>query len=235
MNAITVKNLTKTYGEHVAVDNLSFTVLKGSVFGLLGANGAGKSTSLECILGTKKMDSGEVFILGENPVKNRTSVFEKTGVQFQEAKYQELIKVSELCENTACVYKNPHDYKELLSDFGIADKANSFVKDLSGGERQRLFIVLALLPNPEVVFLDELTTGLDARSRRDVWKILESLKKRGLSILLTSHFMDEVEALCDQILILKKGKTVFSGTVAQAKSESKKEKFEDAYLWFTEE
>lgn len=235
MNAITVKNLTKTYGEHVAVDNLSFTVLKGSVFGLLGANGAGKSTSLECILGTKKMDSGEVFILGENPVKNRTSVFEKTGVQFQEAKYQELIKVSELCENTACVYKNPNDYKELLSDFGIADKANSFVKDLSGGERQRLFIVLALLPNPEVVFLDELTTGLDARSRRDVWKILESLKKRGLSILLTSHFMDEVEALCDQILILKKGKTVFSGTVAQAKQKSGKEKFEDAYLWFTEE
>ena len=235
MNAITVKNLTKTYGEHVAVDNLSFTVLKGSVFGLLGANGAGKSTSLECILGTKKMDSGEVFILGENPVKNRTSVFEKTGVQFQEAKYQELIKVSELCENTACVYKNPNDYKELLSDFGIADKANSFVKDLSGGERQRLFIVLALLPNPEVVFLDELTTGLDARSRRDVWNILESLKKRGLSILLTSHFMDEVEALCDEILILKKGKTVFSGTVAQAKQESGKEKFEDAYLWFTEE
>lgn len=235
MNAITVKNLTKTYGEHVAVDNLSFTVLKGSVFGLLGANGAGKSTSLECILGTKKMDCGEVFILGKNPVKDRTDVFEKTGVQFQEAKYQELIKVSELCENTACVYKNPNDYKELLSDFGIADKANSFVKDLSGGERQRLFIVLALLPNPEVVFLDELTTGLDARSRRDVWKILESLKKRGLSILLTSHFMDEVEALCDQILIFKKGKTVFSGTVAQAKQESGKEKFEDAYLWFTEE
>lgn len=235
MNAITVKNLTKTYGEYVAVDNLSFTVLKGSVFGLLGANGAGKSTSLECILGTKKMDCGEVFILGKNPVKDRTDVFEKTGVQFQEAKYQELIKVSELCENTACVYKNPNDYKELLSDFGIADKVNSFVKDLSGGERQRLFIVLALLPNPEVVFLDELTTGLDARSRRDVWKILESLKKRGLSILLTSHFMDEVEALCDQILILKKGKTVFSGTVAQAKQKSGKEKFEDAYLWFTEE
>ena len=235
MNAITVKNLTKTYGEHVAVDNLSFTVLKGSVFGLLGANGAGKRTRLECILGTKKMDCGEVFILGKNPVKDRTDVFEKTGVQFQEAKYQELIKVSELCENTACVYKNPNDYKELLSDFGIADKANSFVKDLSGGERQRLFIVLALLPNPEVVFLDELTTGLDARSRRDVWNILESLKKRGLSILLTSHFMDEVEALCDQILILKKGKNVFSGTVAQAKQKSGKEKFEDAYLWFTEE
>ena len=235
MNAITVKNLTKTYGEYVAVDNLSFTVLKGSVFGLLGANGAGKSTSLECILGTKKMDCGEVFILGKNPVKDRTDVFEKTGVQFQEAKYQELIKVSELSENTACVYKNPNDYKELLSDFGIADKANSFVKDLSGGERQRLFIVLALLPNPEVVFLDELTTGLDARSRRDVWNILESLKKRGLSILLTSHFMDEVEALCDEILILKKGKTVFSGTVAQAKQKSGKEKFEDAYLWFTEE
>ena len=235
MNAITVKNLTKTYGEHVAVDNLSFTVRKGSVFGLLGANGAGKSTSLECILGTKKMDCGEVFILGENPVKNRTSVFEKTGVQFQEAKYQELIKVSELCENTACVYKNAQDYKKLLSDFGIADKADCFVKDLSGGERQRLFIVLALLPNPEVVFLDELTTGLDARSRRDVWKILEALKNRGLSILLTSHFMDEVEALCDEICILRKGKIVFQGTIEQAKLQCNCGKLEDAYLMLSGE
>src|SRR5574344_1730288 len=118
---IKVENLTKYYHNLKAVENINITVCRGEVFGLLGANGAGKSTSLECILGTKKMDCGEVFILGKNPVKDRTDVFEKTGVQFQEAKYQELIKVSELCENTACVYKNPHDYKELLSDFGIAD------------------------------------------------------------------------------------------------------------------
>ena len=165
----------------------------------------------------------------------REKVFEKVGVQFQEAKYQELVKVEELCEMTAAVYKNPQNYEKLLDEFGIADKRKTFVKELSGGERQRLFIVLALIPNPEVVFLDELTTGLDARARREVWNILLKLKNQGLSILLTSHFMDEVEALCDEILILKKGKTVFHGTVDEAKKQSGISQFEDAYLWFTDE
>ena len=123
----------------------------------------------------------------------------------------------------------------LGSASAIADKAGTYIKDLSGGERQRLFIVLALIPNPDLVFLDELTTGLDARARRDVWNILERLKNQGLSILLTSHFMDEVEALCDEILILKKGHTVFHGTVEEAKTESGKQNFEDAYLWYTDE
>lgn len=181
------------------------------------------------------MDSGEVSILGMNPKKDRTTVFEKVGVQFQESKYQELIKVNELCENTSVLYRNARDYKELLDRFGLADKQTVFVKDLSGGERQRLFIVLALIPNPELVFLDELTTGLDARARRDVWKLLEQLKQQGLSILLTSHYMDEVEALCDRIIILKKGKTVFEGTTEQAKAVSGKVSFEEAYLWFTDE
>ena len=235
MNAIVVKNLTKKYGDHVAVDDLSFQVRKGEVFGLLGANGAGKSSTIECILGTRKMDSGEVSILEMNPIKERTKVFERVGVQFQESKYQEQVKVEELCEMTASVYRNPQNYESLLADFGIADKKKTLVKELSGGERQRLFIVLALIPNPELVFLDELTTGLDARARREVWNILLKLKKQGLSILLTSHFMDEVEALCDEILILKKGKTVFHGTVEEAKTESGKSQFEDAYLWFTDE
>lgn len=235
MNAIEVKNLTKTYGDKIAVDNLSFHVEKGNVFGLIGANGAGKSTTIECILGTKKLDAGEVSILGMNPIKERTKVYERVGVQFQESKYQDLVKVEELCEMTASVYQAPQNYEDLLTSFGIADKKKSFVKELSGGERQRLFIVLALIPNPELVFLDELTTGLDARARRDVWNILENLKKQGLSILLTSHYMDEIEALCDEILILKKGKTVFHGTVEEAKSESGKENFENAYLWYTDE
>ncbi|MGN0366015.1 MAG: ABC transporter ATP-binding protein [Suilimivivens sp.] len=235
MNAIVVKNLTKKYGTNIAVDNLSFQVKKGKVFGLLGANGAGKSSTIECILGTKKMDAGEVSILEMNPIKERTQVFERVGVQFQESKYQELVKVEELCEMTASVYKEPQSYEDLLTAFGIADKKKEYVKELSGGERQRLFIVLALIPNPELVFLDELTTGLDARARRDVWSILEKLKKQGLSILLTSHYMDEIEALCDEILILKKGKMVFHGTVEEAKSESGKKYFEDAYLWYTDE
>lgn len=235
MNAIEVKNLTKKYGVHFAVKDLSFHVKKGTVFGLLGANGAGKSTTIECILGTKKMDTGEVSILGMDPVKDRTKVFERTGVQFQESKYQELVKVKEFCEMTASVYKTPADYEALLNEFGIADKTGTYVKELSGGERQRLFIVLALIPAPELVFLDELTTGLDARARRDVWNILERLKNQGLSILLTSHFMDEVEALCDEILILKKGHPVFHGTVEGARAGSGKQNFEDAYLWYTDE
>ena len=232
---IVVKNLTKKYGSNVAVDDLSFQVKQGSVFGLLGANGAGKSSAIECILGTKKHDKGDVTILGMNPCKDRKTLFEQVGVQFQESKYQELIKVSELCEITASLYKQPKDYKELLKIFGISDKMNAFVKDLSGGERQRLFIVLALIPNPKLVFLDELTTGLDARARRDVWNVLSTLKKQGLTILLTSHFMDEVETLCDQILVLKKGRTVFHGTVNEAMEQSGQNNFEDAYLWFTDE
>ena len=232
---IKVEHLSKSYGNRKAVDDLSFTVKRGKVFGLLGANGAGKSTTIECVLGTKKADSGVVSIEGMNPVIHRRELFEQVGVQFQESNYQENIKVGELCEVTASLYKNAADYNKLLKKFGIADKGKALVKELSGGEKQRLFIVLALIPNPKVVFLDELTTGLDARARRDVWQILAKLKADGLTILLTSHFMDEVEALCDEICILKKGKPVFYGTVAEAINQSPHHQFEDAYLWFTDE
>ncbi|MGN1341411.1 MAG: ABC transporter ATP-binding protein [Oscillospiraceae bacterium] len=230
MNAIVVDNLTKKYGSFTAVDNLSFQVRKGEVFGLLGANGAGKSTTIECILGTKPADSGTVSIFGGDPKKDRKTLFQKIGVQFQECDYQPEIRVLELCEETACLYRKPSDWKELCERFGIGGKLNTAVKSLSGGERQRLFIVLALIPNPQLVFLDELTTGLDAKARRGVWKILSELKSNGLTILLTSHFMDEVETLCDEICILRQGKAVFQGTVERAKEASGCEKFEDAYL-----
>lgn len=230
MNAIVVDNLTKKYGSFTAIDNLSFKVRKGEVLGLLGANGAGKSTTIECISGTKTVDSGTVSIFGSDPRKDRKKLFQKIGVQFQQCDYQPEIRVSVLCEETACLYKNPTDWKKLCERFGIGDKLNSSVKSLSGGERQRLFIVLALIPDPVLVFLDELTTGLDTKARRGVWKILSELKSKGLTILLTSHFMDEVEALCDEICILSQGKAVFYGTVEQAKEASGCEKFEDAYL-----
>lgn len=230
MNSIIVDGLTKKYGDYTAVDRLSFQVRKGEVFGLLGANGAGKSTTIECVLGTKSFDSGTVTIFGSEPKKDRKNLFQKIGVQFQQCDYQPEIRVSELCEETACLYKEPADWKELCRRFGIGDKLNTDVKSLSGGERQRLFIVLALVPNPELVFLDELTTGLDAKTRRGVWGILTELKKKGLTILLTSHFMDEVETLCDEICILRQGKSVFNGTVGEAKQASGCEKFEDAYL-----
>lgn len=229
-DVIKVTQLSKSYGSQKAVSELELSVKKGTVFGLLGANGAGKSTAIECILGTKKADQGQVLILGLDPVRDRKSLFQKIGVQFQENCYQTEILVSELCEETACLYQSPADWKGLCSEFGLSGKYKSPVKNLSGGERQKLFIVMALIPNPQVVFLDELTTGLDAKARRDVWKILSELKRRGLTIFLTSHFMDEVEALCDQICILKEGRAVFYGTVGQAKHFSGCEDFEEAYL-----
>ncbi len=195
--AVFVEGLTKTYDGKKVVDRLNLSVPSGTVFGLLGANGAGKSTTIECILGTKQADEGNVRLLGQNPKKHRRNLFQRIGVQFQEGDYQQEIKVSELCEETACLYRNPADWRILCEQFGIGDKQGASVKSLSGGERQRLFIVLALIPQPELVFLDELTTGLDAKARRSVWKTLESLKEKGLTIFLTSHFMDEVEALCD--------------------------------------
>ena len=217
------------------MNNLNLSVKHGTVFGLLGANGAGKSATIECILGTKKADSGTVTLLGQDPKKSRRSLFQKIGVQFQEGDYQQEIKVQELCEETACLYRNPADWQALCAQFGIGDKLKNPVKSLSGGERQRLFIVLALIPDPELVFLDELTTSLDAKARRGVWKTLEKLKDQGLTIFLTSHFMDEVEALCDEICILKKGRPVFYGTVEQAKQQCGCQRFEDAYLMLSDE
>ena len=232
--AIFVEGLTKTYGGKAVVDHLDLSVKSGMVFGLLGANGAGKSTAIECMLGTKQADNGTVRLLGQDP-KKRRKLFERIGVQFQEGDYQKEIRVSELCEETASLYRDPADWHNLCGQFGIGDKANTPVKGLSGGERQRLFIVLALIPQPELVFLDELTTGLDAKARRGVWKKLENLKEQGLTIFLTSHFMDEVEALCDEICILKKGTPVFRGTVEQAKAQCGCERFEDAYLQLSSE
>ncbi len=233
--AIFVEGLTKAYHGKTVVDHLDLSVPSGTVFGLLGANGAGKSTTIEWMLGTKQADSGAIRLLGQDPRKHRRTLFQRIGVQFQEGDYHREIKVSELCEETASLYQNPADWRELCRQFGIGDKENTAVKSLSGGERQRLFIVLALIPQPELVFLDELTTGLDAKARRSVWKTLEGLKEQGLTIFLTSHFMDEVETLCDEICILKRGISVFRGTVAQAKAQCGCERFEDAYLQLADE
>lgn len=232
---IHVKNLSKSYGSTSVVRNVDISVKSGEVFGLLGANGAGKTTTTECILGTKKQDSGTVSILGMDPQIERKKLFEKVGVQFQEANYQDKILVSELCEVTFSLYKEATNYKKLLKQFGLTEKINSPVNELSGGQKQKLFIVLTLIPNPKVIFLDELTTGLDPRARREVWKCLSDLKKKGLTIFLTSHFMDEVEVLCDKVAILRKGEIVFSGTIEEAIENSPYEKFEDVYLWYAEE
>ena len=157
-DAIFVQGLTKAYDGKTVVDHLDLTVKSGTVFGLLGANGAGKSTTIECMLGTKQADAGTVRLLGQAPEKHRRQLFQRIGVQFQEGNYHPEIKVSELCEETASLYRSPADWRKLCQQFGIGGKCGAAVKSLSGGERQRLFIVLALLPRPELVFLDELTT-----------------------------------------------------------------------------
>lgn len=228
---ICVSNLSKSYSGREVLHAFDLHVNKGEVVGLLGPNGAGKSTCIECMLGTRKKDFGEISILGLNPTKERKRLFQRVGVQFQESNYQREIKVRELCEETAALYNQPENWQQLLTRFGIEEHIEKQVKDLSGGQRQRLFIVLALIPKPEVIFMDELTTELDVKARREVWHILKLLKKEGMTMLLTSHFMDEVEALCDVILILKDGKVIFQGTVQEAIKNSPYEKFEEAYLW----
>lgn len=228
-----VQNLSKNYGSVTAVSSLSLSVARGEVFGLLGPNGAGKSTSIECMLGVKKASAGTVEILGINPSEGRKTLFERVGVQFQETGYQDKIRVGEVCRMTAALYRQPADWQRLLAVFDIQGLEKQEVSQLSGGERQRLSVLLALIPNPELVFLDELTTGLDTRARREVWQYLKELKKGGLTIVLTSHFMDEVEVLCDRALILKKGEPQICGTIGEITEGSPCSCFEEAYLWYT--
>lgn len=232
---ILVSGLSKSYTGKKVIENISLSVSSGEVYGLLGANGAGKSTAIECILGTRLADAGTVRILDLDPHKDRKQLFEQVEVQFQESNYPDKIRVKELCEETACLYRHPADYKKLLHRFELSEKENAFVNELSGGQKQKLFIILALISNPKVVFLDELTTGLDTKARRSVWKSLSELKKQGFTIMLSSHFMDEVEILCDKIGILRDSRLVFTGTVQEAVEQSGCSKFEDAYLWFTGE
>lgn len=234
-SSIEARSLSKSYGGAPAIEDVSFSVGKGRALGLLGPNGAGKSTTIECLLGTDVPDTGGSLILGLDPQKDRRALFARVGVQFQDCDYQPEIRVGELCEETACLYPAPADWRAICKDLGIGDKGAAPVKSLSGGQRQRLFIVLALIPDPEVVFFDELTTGLDAAARREVWHILKGLKDGGMTMLLTSHFMDEVEAVCDEGCVLRKGRVTFQGTVDGAKSATGRSDFEEAYLALTGE
>ncbi|MEG0275055.1 MAG: ABC transporter ATP-binding protein, partial [Longicatena sp.] len=168
---IVAKDITKVYGGRKVVDSLSFEVHKGEVFGLLGHNGAGKSTTIDCLLGLTKMEEGSCSLLGMDPRKERKALFERVGVQLQNSHYPNNIKVKEVCEEMASLYKNAMKYETLLEKFHLASFENQKVDALSGGERQRLAVVVALLSNPEMIFLDELTTGLDVAARREVWQV----------------------------------------------------------------
>lgn len=225
-----VSGLKKRYGATVAVDGLDLTVRKGEIFGLLGPNGAGKSTTLECVLGTRIPDAGTVRILGHTPQQDRRHLFARIGVQFQDANYPGGIRVGELYRMFAILHDDPLPVEQLLARFGLAGLERQEVATLSGGQRQKLSLALALVNRPELVFLDELTTGLDPAARRKVWQTLRSLRDTGLTVILTSHYMDEVDRLCDRILIMDRGRAVATGTPAEIVTSAGKDNLEEAYL-----
>lgn len=230
-----VNHLYKTYDQRCVVKDVSFTIQEGECFGLLGHNGAGKSTTLECVLQVRQADQGEVTLFGKMIHQKDKHLYKQIGVQFQENAYPDKMKVKEICELTSAIYPNVSNWRSLLKDFHLGDFENHIIPELSGGERQRLSVLLALLPKPKMLFLDELTTGLDTIARRDIWKYILEYKKQGNSLLLTSHYMDEVEHLCDRIGILKHGAFIFLGTVEEAKAMSQCTTLEEAYLWFHQE
>ena len=230
--SVCVRNLTKSFGGRRVVDGLSFEVHRGEVFALLGHNGAGKSTTIDLILGLKSPDGGSARILGMDAAKHRKQVFSRVGVQLQNARYQPNITVEEACIEYASLYAGPADYPQLLHQFGLDGLRRSFVSKLSGGERQKLSVVLALIGRPELVFLDELTTGLDVVARREVWRTLKQLKAQGLTIFLTTHYMEEAEALCDRVCIIRSGRKVAEGSVAEVVAASGQKNLEEAYLFY---
>ena len=230
--SVSVRNLTKSFGSRRVVDGLSFDVRRGEVFALLGHNGAGKSTTIDLILGLKTPDGGSARILGMEAAEHRKQLFERVGVQLQNTRYQPSITVEEACIEYASLYADPADYPQLLRQFGLDGLRKSFVSKLSGGERQKLSVVLALIGRPELVFLDELTTGLDVVARREVWRTLKQLKAQGLTIFLTTHYMEEAEALCDRVCIIRSGRKVAEGTVDEVVAASGQRNLEEAYLFF---
>src|SRR5580765_7908677 len=210
---IHVSGICKTYGPTVAVDEVSFEVADGEIFGLIGPNGAGKTTTMECIAGLRKPDHGLITVLGFDPFRDVYKLQERIGVQLQQAQLQKRIKVWEAVDLWASLYKKKAiDGEHLLAQLGLADKRNTWFMNLSGGQKQRLFIALALINDPEVVFLDELTTGLDPQSRRAIWDLVRGIRDRGKTVFLTTHLMEEAERLCDRVAIIEYGKIIDIGT-----------------------
>ncbi|MFB3888038.1 MAG: ABC transporter ATP-binding protein [Candidatus Bathyarchaeia archaeon] len=205
---VRVQELHKTYGKTVAVENISFEVYEGEIFGMVGPNGAGKTTTIECIEGLRKPDKGSVEVLGLSPEKDSYNLRERTGVQLQTSALQDRIKVWEALDLYASFYSKSVNWEVLLDRLGLADKRNDFFDKLSGGQKQRVFVALALVNDPEVVFLDELTTGLDPRARHSIWDLVRDIQKGGKTVILTTHFMEEAERLCDRIAIVDHGRIV---------------------------
>jgi ABC-2 type transport system ATP-binding protein len=206
---VQVSEFRKTYGRTVAVDEVSFEVNDGEIFGLIGPNGAGKTTTMECVEGLRTPDRGTITVLGLDPFRDVYKLQDRIGVQLQQAQLQKRIKVWEAMHLWATLYKRkPSDGDRLLEQLGLSEKRNSWFMTLSGGQKQRLFIAMALINDPEVVFLDELTTGLDPQARRAIWELVRGIRQRGKTVLLTTHLMEEAERLCDRVAIIEHGRII---------------------------
>jgi ABC-2 type transport system ATP-binding protein len=203
--AVTVQHLIKKYGHLVAVDDVSLSIHEGEIFGIIGPNGAGKTTTVECISGLRAPDSGSISVYGLSPQKDRNRIREFVGVQLQESALPPRIKVREVVKLFASFYSNPLDPDLLLESLGIEQIAYSSFKNLSGGQKQRVSVALALVGNPKLAILDELTTGLDPEARREIWSLIESMRDRGVTVILVTHFMDEAERLCDRLALINRG------------------------------
>jgi len=205
---IQVSGLSKSYGSTRAIDAATFEVRQGEIFGLIGPNGAGKTTTMECIEGLRSPDAGRLSVLGLNPLRDGKALQNRIGVQLQEAQLQKRITVREAIGLWSSLYPAPLDGHQLLAQLGIAGKANARFMTLSGGQKQRLFIALALINDPDLVFLDELTTGLDPQARHAIWDLVRSIRERGKTVFLTTHLMEEAERLCDRVAIIDHGRIV---------------------------
>ncbi|MFY9928070.1 MAG: ABC transporter ATP-binding protein [Streptosporangiaceae bacterium] len=211
---VEVRGLTKRYGRHAVVDGITFGVEAGEIFGILGPNGAGKTTAVECLEGLRRRDAGQVRVLGLDPKTDGHRLHDRIGVQLQETQLPDKLRVSEALEMYASFYPRPADWRKILHRWGLDAKAGTAFARLSGGQKQRLFIALALVGNPEVVFLDELTAGLDPGARRATWDLIRAVRDSGVTVVLVSHFMDEVEELCDRVAILERGRIAALDTPA---------------------
>jgi ABC-2 type transport system ATP-binding protein len=209
--AVEVMNLRKSYGQVIAVNNVSFSVEPQTVFGLVGPNGAGKTTIVECIEGLRPLDGGKITVLGMQPIANRPKMFRRVGVQFQESTMYSRIRVKEALKLFACFHENPFSPDQMLDEFNLRDKSAAYYSKLSGGQKHKLLTAIALIGNPELVILDEPTTGLDPRSRRDFWATLRRYREKGLTIMLTTHDMQEAQEQCDVVCIIDKGNIVAMG------------------------
>jgi ABC-2 type transport system ATP-binding protein len=205
---VRVDRIRKRYGRLVAVDGVSFDVQRGEIFGLIGPNGAGKTTTLECVEGVRQPDAGAITVLGMDPNRDRRALQRRIGVQLQSAQLQKRITVREAIDFWRSLYERPVDGHVLLDQLGLAAKRDAWFMTLSGGQRQRLFVALALVNDPEVVFLDELTTGLDPQARRAIWALVRGIRDRGKTVVLTTHSMEEAERLCDRVAIIDHGRIV---------------------------